>query len=910
MVQSLDHDWNGLGNLVSIHKTGPGVDQWQCYKYNGDDRLTNAYTSSRNCSYPADNTGPDPYQVSYTYHPNGNIKSASGTGTPNDSYGYGAGPAGPHAVTSAGGNTYGYDNGGNQVTRTVGGQSTALNYDIQNRLIGMVGDDEDLAALYDASGNRAKRSIGGVDTFYLGEAYEIRTGVPVETGGSSGTTTTTTQPSTTSTTAATTTTTAAPSTTTVASTTTTTTSTGSSLSVLLVVANPGSLTAAESAFKSHLDDAGHAVTVIDDGAPEPSASFDLVWVATSSWIGSKYRSTTAGLINTSGWEFHNHGFVVGAQSSNPWTAQATITSSGHPLTAGLSGTVSLLASPNSTPSFGSASFGTASPTVIAETSSGQASVFAYEAGDAMADGVAAGSNRVAISSMFGPGVPSADGWVLIDNAITWTTNTSNTGTGGTGGTGTGTGTGTGGGLTETQVVVSHRVAGHLIGQSVNGQYVAVLVDHLGSSGGQATADGVTTLQRYTPFGVVRGGAGNQLDTDYTFTGQTNDPGTGLIDYNARHYDPLLGRFVMADTVLDGLNRYTYVANNPLRFTDPTGHCRDSNGHRTPCDSSANVTGNDGGERLARELNSADLYDAGKNSTHPEQYATQAYLDGSGSYAKYLGALYAIEGLGSSSGPSLPSWLGPLIVELGLLAASSAPVVGEGIDGFECYQGFGWNWETGWDCGSAFVPIVGGRWDNVIRFSRRCSFSGETEVLMADGTTKPISQVKVGDFVLAEDPETGERGAREVTHLWIHQDTIIDLEIGGHDVATTEDHPFWNHTDAEWQRADALDPGDLVLTADGSMLTVDGFEWESARTTAAYNLTVNDIHSYFVAVGNEPVLVHNVCFDDVVTTSHGRQRLAEAGFDGLSVDLLRASDTVYEQADGALSPRRSIGTRRL
>jgi len=181
----------------------------------------------------------------------------------------------------------------------------------------------------------------------------------------------------------------------------------------------------------------------------------------------------------------------------------------------------------------------------------------------------------------------------------------------------------------------------------------------------------------------------------------------------------------------------------------------------------------------------------------------------------------------------------------------------------------------------------------------CSFSGETEVLMADGATKPISEIEVGDFVLAEDPETGERGEREVTHLWVHQDMIIDLEIDGHDVATTEDHPFWNDTDGEWQRADALDRGDLLVTAGGATLIVDGMDWGSARTTTAYNLTVDGVHTYFVAVGDEPVLVHNVCFDDVVTTSHGRQRLAEAGFDDLSVDLLRASDTVYEQADGAL-----------
>ncbi len=42
-------------------------------------------------------------------------------------------------------------------------------------------------------------------------------------------------------------------------------------------------------------------------------------------------------------------------------------------------------------------------------------------------------------------------------------------------------------------------------------------------------------------------------------------------YNARYYDPTAGRFTQADTILDGLNRYTYVRNRPTNATDPTGH---------------------------------------------------------------------------------------------------------------------------------------------------------------------------------------------------------------------------------------------------------------------------------------------------------------------------------------------------
>ncbi|MDQ6994296.1 MAG: RHS repeat-associated core domain-containing protein, partial [Mariprofundaceae bacterium] len=53
--------------------------------------------------------------------------------------------------------------------------------------------------------------------------------------------------------------------------------------------------------------------------------------------------------------------------------------------------------------------------------------------------------------------------------------------------------------------------------------------------------------------------------------------TGLINMNARLYDPVLGRFLSADTIvpsagnMQDFNRYAYVLNNPLAYTDPSGH---------------------------------------------------------------------------------------------------------------------------------------------------------------------------------------------------------------------------------------------------------------------------------------------------------------------------------------------------
>jgi len=63
--------------------------------------------------------------------------------------------------------------------------------------------------------------------------------------------------------------------------------------------------------------------------------------------------------------------------------------------------------------------------------------------------------------------------------------------------------------------------------------------------------------------------------DYKFTGHERDDEAGLtLDYmNARNYDPILGRFLQIDPLVDQFhawNPYHYVYNNPLGFTDPTG----------------------------------------------------------------------------------------------------------------------------------------------------------------------------------------------------------------------------------------------------------------------------------------------------------------------------------------------------
>ena len=88
---------------------------------------------------------------------------------------------------------------------------------------------------------------------------------------------------------------------------------------------------------------------------------------------------------------------------------------------------------------------------------------------------------------------------------------------------------------------------------------------------------------FDPWGQpikIEDGAGNTLDKltllDRGFTGHEHLQTVGLINMNARLYDPALHRFLQPDNFVQdpfntqNFNRYGYVLNNPLLYTDPTG----------------------------------------------------------------------------------------------------------------------------------------------------------------------------------------------------------------------------------------------------------------------------------------------------------------------------------------------------
>ncbi|HVY24339.1 MAG TPA: RHS repeat-associated core domain-containing protein [Steroidobacteraceae bacterium] len=120
-------------------------------------------------------------------------------------------------------------------------------------------------------------------------------------------------------------------------------------------------------------------------------------------------------------------------------------------------------------------------------------------------------------------------------------------------------------------------------------------DHLGSSDfvtcgsdvSGCSAGTVLVHESFNAFGSRRGGSwsGSPTSADMNniasttrtgFTGQEMIDNLNLVNMNGRVYNPAIGRFISADphvtdpTNPQNFNRYSYVLNNPLSYTDPTG----------------------------------------------------------------------------------------------------------------------------------------------------------------------------------------------------------------------------------------------------------------------------------------------------------------------------------------------------
>jgi hypothetical protein len=196
-----------------------------------------------------------------------------------------------------------------------------------------------------------------------------------------------------------------------------------------------------------------------------------------------------------------------------------------------------------------------------------------------------------------------------------------------------------------------------------------------------------------------------------------------------------------------------------------------------------------------------------------------------------------------------------------------------------------------------------------------SFTGSTGVLMADGTVKPIGQVKVGDEIADSVPGQDVTLENTVTAVIVtHTDhDFVDLAIAaeptnsaakpspvaavsesartkptasaslakklavgvaaavvalagttaaavhsdsnGGTLTTTYRHPFYDITQQSFVDAQYLKVGDQLQTTTGRAVVTDVRLFHADTTT--YDLTIGALHTYYVVAGNTPVLVHNI-----------------------------------------------------
>jgi len=165
-----------------------------------------------------------------------------------------------------------------------------------------------------------------------------------------------------------------------------------------------------------------------------------------------------------------------------------------------------------------------------------------------------------------------------------------------------------------------------------------------------------------------------------------------------------------------------------------------------------------------------------------------------------------------------------------------------------------------------------------------SFSPDTLVLLADGTKRPIAELKAGDRVWSTDPETGRTSGQLVQAVLVDHDTdLLDLTITNPaDVAsvvhTTAKHPFYRPASAQtspsqaaelaattgtatrsgatWVDAKDLHSGDRLATPFRDSVAHVAGSTPVSGTADMWDLTVENTHTFYVATLTAAVLVHN------------------------------------------------------
>ncbi|MGW1881296.1 polymorphic toxin-type HINT domain-containing protein [Streptomyces sp. NPDC001970] len=464
--------------------------------------------------------------------------------------------------------------------------------------------------------------------------------------------------------------------------------------------------------------------------------------------------------------------------------------------------------------------------------------------------------------------------------------------------------------------------GSAVRTSSDGRVRLLVADHHGTNQLSVSATTLAVNRRKSlPYGAPRGTAPTFWPGQKGFVGGDIDTVTGFTHIGARDYDTTTGRFISVDPVFDltdpqQMGGYAYANNTPVTASDPTGlwcdSCNDGDGWTRPDGGTAGdpdggknddgtirgTGGSNGGSNGGNDTPAGSLEEekptiGGVPIPTPKELAARGiltpwntYQDAihiwamgmcSGSSAGDIGAfckaankvglldyeqpwvgvaLAVIAGCTLAAGACIAAAENAVLAEIDFAAGGSLGVstglysIRQGLRGLygrlEAESAQAAPSDT-----AALRGILG---------SCKCFLAG-TDVLMADGSTKDIEDIELGDEVAAKDPETGESGSRKVTRLIRTDDDkyfnelTIATDDGPKKLTATHEHPFWSPSEKRWVEAGQLQPGATLLTHEGATVTVTNNRpfTKHART---YNLTVEDIHTYYVLAGNTPVLVHN------------------------------------------------------
>ncbi|MFC7303222.1 polymorphic toxin-type HINT domain-containing protein [Streptomyces monticola] len=482
--------------------------------------------------------------------------------------------------------------------------------------------------------------------------------------------------------------------------------------------------------------------------------------------------------------------------------------------------------------------------------------------------------------------------------------------------------------------------GHEAVQADDKAVTITTADHHGTGQLAVNATTLDLSQRRTlPFGGLRGKQPTTWPGTKGFIGGTDDtPATGLTHLGAREYDPTTGRFISVDPIMDltdpqQIHGYTYSNNNPLTFSDPTGLKLGCGSAQFPEACPKNPeTGKPGNGRPGEGVDytrPAPPHPCNSNCrpkpvsgpgviylTAGTVVPTSKNFDYWPGYENIRGDYQAqvmmwSEGLCASDPGSEEcraahklGWVKPggpkeLLDVLGV------------TDAIQCAKGSvgGCLWTT-----AGLIPFGKvGRAAKLLKSGDRAgaaklsicpvgnSFTPGTKVLMANGTTKDIEDVKIGDKVLASDPKTGKTTVKTVTAeikgSGLKRLVEVTIDVDGKKgtdtatVTTTAGHPFWVPELGEWIDATDLKSGQWLRTSAGTQVFVTAIERRTQRA-AVYNLTVAGLHTYYVLAGETPVLVHNAGECPTTGFPHGAlgesatlQRLQNEGYANITREVM-------------------------